>query len=310
MPFKMALFGAGKWARNIARALTERGDVHIEAALVRDPSKPRDWLHGTPVYTDPSALLRKHACDGAVICTPPATHSDFCITALEHGLPCFLEKPATLSLAEMKRIETAAMRAGLPVVVDYIHLHSVPFQRLVEETQRRGRPVKVIALAGNKEAAVRDCSILWDWGAHDIAMAVACLGGVGAVPHQVDAWPAHTAAFDSIRLRLDWAGIPVHFRFSQELPRKARAFCVQFQEEVFLYTDRPVHTLTRWPRGAAGRYRKASGEVLVQGGVNPLHAALDSFINKARKRAVVRDDLSSSVEVTRILELCDRQLAI
>ena len=310
MPFKVALFGAGKWAKNVARALSECGDVRIEAVLVRDTAKPRDWLGDTPVYSDVAVLLRKHACDGAVICTPPATHADLCIAALSHGLPCFLEKPATLSLADMNRIEAAARQSGLPVVVDYIHLHSTPFARLAAEMGRRGKPTKVMALAGNTEAAVRDCSILWDWGAHDLAMAVACLGAAQATPRRVETWPKGTATFDSVRLRLDWAGTPVHFRFSQELRRKARAFCIQFEDEVFLYTDRPRHTLTRWTRQANGRYRKAAGEVLAQGGPNPLQAALASFLNKARKRSADGDDISSSLEVTRILELCDRQIAL
>ena len=309
MPFRMALFGAGRWARNIARALGERGDVKLEAVLARHTGIAREWLGDIPVYDNPGTLLKKHELDGVVICTPPASHADLCIMALDHGLPCFVEKPATLSLADMKRIQAKAESVGLPVVVDYIHLYSKPFQDLIKEMKTRPRPKSIVALAGNTQASPRDCSILWDWGAHDMAMALACVGAGHASIGRLETWPRNSAAFDSMRLQLNWNGVPMHFRFSQELPKKARAFVVQFENEVLLYSDLPSHALSRWQRAPGGRFNKASREILSSGGARPLNAALDSFIDKARKRAVDRDDLSSSVEVTRILELCDQHLS-
>jgi predicted dehydrogenase len=309
MPFRMALFGAGKWARNIVRVLQARGDVTLEAVLVNDTQKPRDWLGTAPVYDDPEKLLKSHALDGVIICTPAASHADLCIRALGAGLPCFVEKPATLSLADMQRIRAAAEAADLPVVVDYIHLYSAPFQDLLKALKTRPRPKKIVALAGNTVAAVRDCSILWDWGAHDVAMTVACLGNGDASVDRADAWPRGNASFDSLRLQMDWDGVRVRFRFSQELARKARAYVVQYEDEILLYTDLPAHTLSRWRRRPGGRFNGASREILSSGGANPLNAALDSFIDKATKRTLDRDALSCSVEVTRILELCERHLS-
>lgn len=309
MPFRMALFGAGKWSRNIVRALEKCGGVKIEAVLVRDLDKPRDGMKGVPAYDSPDALLAKHALDGVIICTPPASHAELCLKALDHRVPCFLEKPATTSLADMRRIQTRAEGLGLPVVVDYIHLYSAPFEHLLREIKDRPRPRKIIALAGNTTATPRDCSILWDWGPHDLAMCLACLGPGPTTVEQLDTWPRHTERFDTARLRLDWNGIPVRIRFSQALPRKARAFIVQFENDVLLYTDLPTHTLSRWPRRPGSGYRQAGAEILSSGGANPLSVALDFFIDRARKRIVNSDGLSSSVELTRILELCDRQLS-
>ncbi len=309
MPFKMALFGAGKWSRNIARVLTARGDVKLEAALVRDLAKPRDWLDGVPVYSSLDTLLATHRLDGVVICTPPASHAELCLTALDHGVPCFVEKPATLSLADMKRIQAKAESRGLPVVVDHIHLHSAPFRRLLSELKGRAPPTKVIALAGNTSAAPRDCSILWDWGPHDVGMCLACLGPGQVDVERLETWPAATASYDSARAYLEWNGVPVRFRVSQALVRKARAFIVRCENEVLLYTDRPVHSLSRWRRSPNGRFDRAAREVLSSGGDDPLGAALESFIVKAKKRTVDRDELSSAVEVTRILEMLDGYLS-
>ena len=181
MPFRIGVFGAGAWARNIVRLLAARGDVHVAAMLVRDAAKPREGFADIPVYDDVEKLLVNHALNGVVIATTPGSHAALCVAALGRGVPCFVEKPAALSTHDMERIAAAAIRADVPVVVDYLHLHSTAFQQLRAEVQKRGRPRKIAALAGNPTPAPRDCSVLWDWGAHDIAMIRACLGGTDVV---------------------------------------------------------------------------------------------------------------------------------
>lgn len=301
--FQMGVFGAGAWARNIVRLLAARGDVHVAALLVRDIAKPRKDFENIAVYDNVEALLEGHALDGVVIATPPGSHAALCVAALNHGVPCFVEKPAALSTRDMERIAAAAIRADVPVAVDYLHLHSAAFQHLRAEVQRRGRPSKIAALAGNPIPAPRDCSVLWDWGGHDMAMVRACLGAGDVVVDDARPWPK-AAAFDSVRLALRWGGVPVRLKFSQRLPRKARHFSVQWGDDVLVYTDRPIPTVTSQNTTRRGE----SPRVLAGGPENPLAAALDSFLNKARKRGVDRADLDFSADVTRTLELCERKL--
>lgn len=303
MPFQMGVFGAGAWARNIVRLLAARGDVHVAAILAREAAKPREGFPRAPIYDDVETLLDRHALDGAVIATPPGSHAALCIAALNRGVPCFVEKPAALSLHDMERICAASIGADVPVVVDYLHLYSTAFQQLRTEVQKRGRPLKIAALAGNPAPAPRDCSVLWDWGAHDAAMIHACLGAGEVAVESARVRPQGTG-FDSVRLALRWGGVPVRLKFSQRLPRKARHFSVQFADEILVYTDRPVPSVTCHRRGGPGD----CPTVLAGGPENPLGAALDSFLNKARKRGVDREALAFSRGVTTFLELCERKL--
>jgi predicted dehydrogenase len=305
MPLRIGLFGAGAWARNIVRLLAAREDVHIAAVLVHDTSKPRDGLGDAPIYDDVETLLSQHALDGAVIATPPGSHARLCVAALNLGVPCFVEKPAALSTADMERIAATAIVADVPVVVDYVHLYSSAFGQLLAEVRKRGRPRKIAALAGNPAAAPRDCSVLWDWGAHDVAMTRACLGAGDVTVAGLRIWPKERV-FDSVRLDLRWDGIPVRFKFSQHLPRKTRHFSVQYDDEVLVYTDRPEPTLSRMARGVA----PVNPTILAGGADNPLATALDSFLNKARKRGADRADLAFSADVTRVLELCEGRIAV
>ena len=301
--FQMGVFGAGAWARNIVRLLAARGDVHVAAMLVRDIAKPREGLANIPVYDNVETLLAEHALDGVVVATPPGSHAALCVAALDRGVPCFAEKPMALSTRDMERIAAAAIGADVPVMVDYLHLHSAAFQHLRAEVQRRGRPSKIAALAGNPTPAPRDCSVLWDWGAHDVAMIRACLGAGEVVLNDARTWPK-AGAFDSVRLALRWGGVPVRLKFSQRLPRKTRHFSVQWGDDVLVYTDRPAPAVTSQILAGRGE----SPRVLAGGPENPLGAALDSFLNKARKRGVDRADLNFSADVTRTLELCERKL--
>lgn len=308
MLFRIAVFGAGKWAQTVVAMLIQREDVVVSAILAKDTEKRRDWTGAIPVYTSVNKLFEEQKIDGVVICTPPTSHLELCLAALDYGLPCFLEKPAVLSSDEMMRLHAKANAVGVPIVVDYIHLYSTPFQDLVKECSTRSRPKKVIALAGNMHARPRDCSMLWDWGAHDVSMCVSCLGKGDVQVKSAEAWPKDDVSFESVKLKLTWDGVPVSLRFSEGLKRKARIFAVQYENEVLLYNGLSPHTFAHWKQQPAGGYRKVGGEGHPSASENPLGKAFEYFVSLARKQISEPGVLDLSVEVTRILELCDQGL--
>ena len=68
-----------------------------------------------------------HAVDAVSICTPPGTHRDIAIAALEAGCHVLLEKPMALSLQECDEIMAAADRHGkvLSVVVQSRYISGI-----------------------------------------------------------------------------------------------------------------------------------------------------------------------------------------
>lgn len=70
---------------------------------------------GAVVDTDPAAHFGE--VDIVAICTPPGTHKDFAVAALEAGCHVLLEKPMAPSLAECDAILDAASKSGKLVSV-------------------------------------------------------------------------------------------------------------------------------------------------------------------------------------------------
>lgn len=57
--------------------------------------------------------------DGVVVGSPTAFHVDQSVAALEHGLPVLLEKPVSKDLASALRLQAAARKTGVPVLMGY-----------------------------------------------------------------------------------------------------------------------------------------------------------------------------------------------
>jgi predicted dehydrogenase len=88
-----------------------------------DPSEQQrsSWARetGMPAFAELQELLDTAQPDVVVVATPPATHADVCIQALEAGAHVICEKPFVTSSAEGDRVLSAARAAGRHVAVNH-----------------------------------------------------------------------------------------------------------------------------------------------------------------------------------------------
>lgn len=79
------------------------------------------WARETamPVFTSLEELLDSCAPDVVVVGTPPASHADVCIQALEAGAHVICEKPFVTASDEGDRVLAAAAAAGRQVAVNH-----------------------------------------------------------------------------------------------------------------------------------------------------------------------------------------------
>ncbi len=115
-PVRAVLIGTGNIARShvtavrdLSARITLTGAMDIEAARVQAFCDEHGIAHA---YTDVDAMLATERPDVVLIATPPGTHADLCIRAMEAGAWVLCEKPLCASLAEMDRIEAAEARTG------------------------------------------------------------------------------------------------------------------------------------------------------------------------------------------------------
>ena len=118
-----------------------------------------------------------------IVATPPSLHFAMAKAALEAGKPVLVEKPFTCDIAEAEALAALSRRLSVPLLVEHTQLHAPAFRALAALIPGMGG-LRAIHARANAEGPFRpDVPVLWDWGAHDVAM---CLSLAG-VPSRADA---------------------------------------------------------------------------------------------------------------------------
>ena len=102
-----------------------------------DPSEEQQVAFGkatgVPVYASLDELLEKGRLDAVVIATPPSSHRDLCLQALEGGAHVICEKPFVETVAQADEVIAAADAAGLQVAVN----HQYRSKKIFDAVRRR-----------------------------------------------------------------------------------------------------------------------------------------------------------------------------
>ena len=101
--------------------LKRMGDVQIVGGYDLSDEQRRSWRSetGLDAYTSMEELVDKTQPDLLVIATPPESHADLCIEAVDRGLHVFCEKPFVMDLDEADRVIAAAAAADRVVTVNH-----------------------------------------------------------------------------------------------------------------------------------------------------------------------------------------------
>ncbi|MBG9783816.1 Gfo/Idh/MocA family protein [Shouchella lehensis] len=99
-----------------------------------------DWNLDVAIYSDYKELLRQENVDLVSICTPPYTHADIAVKALNEGKHVIVEKPMASSLKECDVMNEAASRSGKILSVVAQNRFTSPMMKLkhVLETKLMG----------------------------------------------------------------------------------------------------------------------------------------------------------------------------
>jgi predicted dehydrogenase len=139
MRFKIGILGCGVAAEHQIVALKRVPGAEI--VWFCDPRGDRAdtarelWGRGGATGQDFESLLSRDRPDVVHVCTPPRTHADLSVRALDSGAHVLLEKPMAVSVAEAERILEARNRAGLKVCMMHNHLFDPPVRaarRMIE----------------------------------------------------------------------------------------------------------------------------------------------------------------------------------
>lgn len=117
-----------------------RPDVRIAAAADARPAQRalcEARLPGARWYDSPEDLLAGEPLDFVDICTPPSSHAELTLRALDRGLHVLCEKPLVSSPGDLRRVTEAAASAGR--VLHTVHnWHYAPILSLTADLIREG----------------------------------------------------------------------------------------------------------------------------------------------------------------------------
>ncbi len=97
------------------------------------------------VYGSPAQLLKEQQLDVVHILTPPQTHADVAVLAMEAGVNVLVEKPMAVSVEEADRMVQTAQRTGMRLCVDHNRLFD-PVMLRAKEMVARGAIGEVVGV--------------------------------------------------------------------------------------------------------------------------------------------------------------------
>lgn len=307
LPIRLGLIGAGRWGRNYIKTIAALEGVRLARLTSRNPESVALVDSGCIISADWRELITCSDLDGVIIATPPALHAEMARAAVAAGLPVLVEKPLTLSLAEAQDLrDFVAARAGY-VMVGHTHLFHPAYRALKQIAPQYGAVRAIRAEAGNHGPFRPEVPVLWDWGAHDIAM---CLDLLGTLPAQSNARVVDRRQLDEgvgeiVEIRLDFPGeIPAHIRVGNILPRQRR-FTVQCDTATLVYDDLVSAKLTVIPSGS-GHFAACPIDVAPD---LPLSVVVREFANAIANGSRDLSSLDLAVRVVKVLATCDERLA-
>lgn len=122
-------------------ALNKIKDSQLIAVMRRNSEKAKDYASRHRIlkwYDDAGKLINDPDVNAIYIATPPLSHKEYTIQALDAGKPVYVEKPMAASYEDCLEMNLAAEKTGLTVYVAY-YRRSLPYFLKVKELVETGK---------------------------------------------------------------------------------------------------------------------------------------------------------------------------
>jgi predicted dehydrogenase len=296
----LGLIGAGRWGRNYIRTLEELPGVRLAAVASRNPETQTRVGPNVQVLCKWESILDL-GLDGLILAVPPTVQPEIALRAIEAGLPLLLEKPMALDPVLAREIVSQAQAQDVYVAVNHIYLHHPAFIQLKRCLVETGERITAIRThSGNHGPFRTEWDALWDWGPHDVAMALDLIDGpaiVESVEHNTCGSDRSGAGNYSLKLSLP-DGASAHLRFGNLMPRRTRQVYVVTSAGEYVFDDEAKNCLT---------FRSTEKDIVLPvPEERPLDNAVYTFTKRVQQRGRDGSSLSEFVAVVEVLAQAEK----
>ena len=245
-PLRLGLIGAGRWGRNYVKTIAALDGVRLVELSSTNPQSAQLVPEGCRISSDWRSILDSRRIDGLIVATPPDLHVEMVRASVQAGLPVLVEKPLSLNSMETGSLREFVLQHDGFVMVGHTHLFNPAFRKLKAIAPRFGKIRSISSEAGNYGPFRTDTPVLWDWGAHDVAM---CLDLLGRSPKQadgslVDRREVPEGLGEVVELDLTFSDeVNAHIRVGNILPKR-RYFRVNMDAAALVYDDLSTEPLS------------------------------------------------------------------
>jgi predicted dehydrogenase len=323
---RIAQIGLGAWGKNLLRNFVAQKGARVVAVCDESAqaleAATRNYP-GVEAVKEPSAIFSRADVDAVVIATPPASHFELAMAAVEAGKDVFVEKPLVLSSADGARLVKRAEEKERILMVGHIMVHHPASLKLREyiESGELGRIYYVYATRVNL-GKVRDIeNAMWSFAPHDISLIIFLLGQrpvrVSAVGQAYLQKGIQDVAFVTLQFADDTLG---HIHTSWLDPHKDRNLTVVGSKKMVLFDDtQATEKIKIYDKGVDARQDYATyGEYLSMrtGDIviphlptsEPLSLECRHFLESVETRTRPRSDGRSGLDVLRVLEAAQQSM--
>jgi hypothetical protein len=148
----LLLVGAGRFGQKYLSTLTDPLNSFSSKITVKIATR-HNWRQ-----------LIEEQPDGVMICTPPDSHVEIALLALQRNIPVMVEKPLALSLTEAQTLQGYSA----PILINHLNLFSYRYQ--VIKQQINPAQIRLLETIGTGSHVTTNCSWLYDYAPHDLSM--------------------------------------------------------------------------------------------------------------------------------------------
>ena len=314
----LAVVGAGSWGRNHLRNFAELGALRAICDSNEDVlAKFRQAYPGVRAYANLDQVLSDPEIEAVVLATPASEHHRGAQAALAAGRHVLVEKPLALSVNHAEELHRMAQERCLVLMVGHLLEYHPAFVRL-KGLVAAGDLGKIAYLYSSRLSFGpfgRPENVLWDLAPHDLSMILRLLG---EMPESVQAAGSSCitrGVNDSAAIHLSFAGgVRAHILVSWLHPFKEQRLVVVGTEGMAVFDDvLKVDKLRLYrSRLALLDHRPAAPigepEIVGYATAEPLRRECEHFIRCLQTGDEPLTDGASGVEITRVLEACQRSL--
>lgn len=187
---RVGLIGYGYWGPNLLRNIVCQPDAEVIGVIEGNKEnrlKCAQLYPQIPTFDSLDDFLSKNTVDAMVIATPPSTHCELAIKALNAGANILVEKPLAMSTEECDKILAVANEKNLHVMVDHTFAFHPAVEYLVNSIDRGdlGDLLYYDSVRVNLGGFQPKTNVLWDLAPHDLSILDLFLKG--KVPTEVSA---------------------------------------------------------------------------------------------------------------------------